>query len=121
MKNHKLQEVEPVCDGPGGVVIGTIEASEGHVLKATSEPLLEEVVDAAAELGPVGVVGDGVNVNTSPSVEITVGEVSPVGTASVSEPPITIMPPEDTIVCPDGSVKVVAACPMEPVRETHPY
>lgn len=43
--------------------------------------------------------------NTSPSVEMTVGVVSPVGITMVSDPMI-MMPPDDMTVCPVESVEV---------------
>lgn len=112
VKNHSRHDVLPVCCGPGGVVSGIIVAPDGQVANTAREPE-EVVVVADTLLGVAVVVGvvvgllSGWTVNTSPSVEMIVGAVRPVGRAIVSEPTI-IIPPDDMTCWPAESVDVTA-------------
>lgn len=52
-------------------------------------------------------VDDGKKVNTSPSVVTVVTVVRPVGTVSVSEPPMMMIPPDEMTTWLSGSVMVI--------------
>lgn len=70
-------------------------------------PVIVAVITSDADVVGLLAVEEGKKVNVSPSVVSVVGCVRPVGTVTVSVPPMIRNPEEDTTVWPSGSVMVI--------------